>query len=261
MSFVKKAVKSVTKFVKKHWKPIAMAAAVVFTAGIATVGVAGFSSAAAAAGGGIGGFLSAAGSTLGAGVASIGGSLGIGQGANLAAFGGVGHATLGTGALAQSLGLAGKGAAQTAGFLAKPTAAGAASAANSVGVLAQPATSQAATALNLPSYGAVPTALPGVGAPLTAAANPIAASAAPASGGGFLSSPFAGPALNAGLGLVQGLIAKESTPKQPRGTMFGIDPSKNAADIGPRDVAFNGPVWNPNSFNRPTLMQAAPEDF
>lgn len=94
-------------------------------------------------------------------------------------------------------------------------------------------------------------------APVAATVAPgAAAAAAPASG--FLSSPMAGPLLNAGIGLMSGVISKSQQPKQPRGTMFGVDPSKNGADLGPRDVAFQGPVWNPNSF-RPMIMQ--PETF
>lgn len=116
---VKGIVKGVAHFVKKYWKVIVIAAAIVFTAGIATVGVAGFSSAMAAAGGGFGGFMSAVGSTMVAGVASIGGSLGIGQGVTASTAGGAfasapvmagvssgAGLTLGTGAAAQGLGLA-----------------------------------------------------------------------------------------------------------------------------------------------------------
>ena len=53
---VKKGIKKVGKFVKKHWKPIAMAAAVAFTGGLATVGFAGLQGAIATNGilGGIG---------------------------------------------------------------------------------------------------------------------------------------------------------------------------------------------------------------
>lgn len=116
---VKGVVTGAVGFVKKYWKPILMAAAIVFTAGIATVGVAGFSSAMAAGGGGFGGFMAAAGSTMTAGVASIGGSLGIGSGVTASTAGGAfanagimsglapgAGLTLGSGAAAQGLGLA-----------------------------------------------------------------------------------------------------------------------------------------------------------
>lgn len=116
---IKKVVKGVAHFVKKYWKVIVIAAAIVFTCGIATVGLAGFSAASAAAGGGFGGFMSAVGSTMVAGVASIGGSIGIGSGVTASTAGGAFAAapvmagvssgaglTLGTGAAAQGLGLA-----------------------------------------------------------------------------------------------------------------------------------------------------------
>lgn len=116
---VKGIVKGVAHFVKKYWKVIVIAAAIVFTCGIATVGLAGFSSAMAAAGGGFGGFMSAVGSTMVAGVASIGGTIGIGQGVTAGTAGGAfanagimqgvaagSGLTLGTGAAAQGLGLA-----------------------------------------------------------------------------------------------------------------------------------------------------------
>ncbi|NID14960.1 hypothetical protein [Luteibacter yeojuensis] len=117
--FVKKDFKRATNFVKKYWKQILIVAAIVFTAGIATVGIAGFSSAMATAGGGFAGFMSAAGSTMVAGAAAIGGSVGIGSGVTASTAGGAfasapvmagvssgAGLTLGTGAAAQSLGAA-----------------------------------------------------------------------------------------------------------------------------------------------------------
>lgn len=117
--FIKGEFKAAKHFVKKYWKAILIAAAIVFTAGIATVGIAGFSSAMAAAGGGVGGFMSAAGSTMIAGGAAIGGSVGIGSGVTASTAGGAFAAapvmsgvaagsglTLGTGAAAQGLGMA-----------------------------------------------------------------------------------------------------------------------------------------------------------
>lgn len=119
VNFTKKVEKAGHRFVKKYWKQILIAAAIVFTAGIATVGVAGFSSAMAAGGGGFAGFMSAAGSTMVAGTAAIGGSVGIGSGVTASTAGGAFAAapvmsgvaagsglTLGTGAAAQGLGLA-----------------------------------------------------------------------------------------------------------------------------------------------------------
>jgi hypothetical protein len=79
MSFVKKAVKKVVGFVKKYWKEILIVAAIVFTAGVATVGFSYFGAAAGQAG--FGGFMSAVGSTMVQGVAAIGSAVGIGSGA------------------------------------------------------------------------------------------------------------------------------------------------------------------------------------
>ena len=106
MSAVKKVVKKVGKFIKKNWKKIVIAAAVVFTAGLATVGMAAFSGAS-----GFGGFMAAAGQTLVAGGQAILGTVGIGSGVSvgtgaggaLSAFKG---ATLLNGTMAQTLGLA-----------------------------------------------------------------------------------------------------------------------------------------------------------
>jgi len=77
MSFIKKTIKKTWKFVKKNWKMIVIAAAIVFTAGIATIGFAAF----AAASGTVGGFFGAVGTTMWAGVAGIAGTMGIGSGA------------------------------------------------------------------------------------------------------------------------------------------------------------------------------------
>lgn len=79
MSFVKKAVKKVVNFVKKHWKTIVFVAAVVFTAGVATVGFSAFAGAS-----GFGSFMGAVGKTMVAGVQGIGAAFGIGSGATAA---------------------------------------------------------------------------------------------------------------------------------------------------------------------------------
>ena len=98
MSFISKGLKKVWKFVKDNWVQIALAAAVVFTAGVATVGFGAFaaqgfgasaaaaSATAAGATGGFTGFMSAVGSTMWAGVTGAAGSMGIGQGAAAPAF-------------------------------------------------------------------------------------------------------------------------------------------------------------------------------
>jgi len=76
MSFVKKGLKKVWGFVKKHWLKIVIVAAIVFTAGVASVGFAAFSGVSTA-----GGLFGAVGSTMWAGVAATAGSMGIGSGA------------------------------------------------------------------------------------------------------------------------------------------------------------------------------------
>jgi hypothetical protein len=114
MSIIKKGIKAIGKvvkkvvsFVKDYWKEIVVVGLSVFTAGLATVGFAGFSGAMAAAGGGFGGFMSAVGSTLYAGVGAIGATFGIGPGAQgtAAAWGGAEGASLFSGShLAAALG-------------------------------------------------------------------------------------------------------------------------------------------------------------
>lgn len=133
---VKKVAKGAFKLVKKYWKPILMAAAIVFTAGIATVGFAGFSTAMGA--GGVGGFFSAVGATMQAGVAAITGTLGLSAGVTAETAGGVfaesaifagveagSGLTLLNGAAAQSLGLATSTKTAVAGDAFLPAAQGA----------------------------------------------------------------------------------------------------------------------------------------
>ena len=89
---IKKVFKKVTKFVKRYWKQIVIAAAIVFTAGVAM----GYFGAAAAAGGG------AAAGTTAATTAAAGGGTVFGAAGGAAALGvteGVGALGLGTGGL------------------------------------------------------------------------------------------------------------------------------------------------------------------
>lgn len=139
-----KAVKGVVHFVAKHWRSIALVAAVAFTAGVATVGFQGISTAfanavAPIAEGGLGmnsftAALKVAGSTIWAGATATAGSLGFGSGAQgyVAAQAGLQGATLGTGALAAKLG--GKTAAiNMAGAPTNSVAAGGSGLATSAG--------------------------------------------------------------------------------------------------------------------------------
>jgi hypothetical protein len=232
VSAVKKLAKGLGRFVKRYWKQILIAAAIVFTAGVATVGVAGFSSAAAAAGGGVGGFLSAAGSTMVAGVASIGGTLGIGSGVTAATAGGAfagapalaglsagAGLTLGTGAAAQGLGFAAKGGAAAAGTAGKAggiTIGGGASA--------------------------------GIGA----GAGTGAAGAASAAGG-WLSKPATGMLLQAGMGLIGNYMQARRDEElwereKPKGFfgvgLNGVEDFKGPLPGAPRDAQGNiAPMW------------------
>ena len=95
MSFIKKGLKKVWGFVKKHWVKIVMVAAIAFTAGIATIGVAGFQAALAT-----GNIFTAVGSTMWAGVTGIGASMGIGSGPGVGAAWGGGQAGMGYGVAA-----------------------------------------------------------------------------------------------------------------------------------------------------------------
>jgi hypothetical protein len=239
VSVIKKGIKKAFKFVKKNWKYIVIAAAVVFTAGIATVGVAGFSSAAAAAGGGVGGFLSAAGSTMVAGVASIGGTLGVGQGASLAGFGGTGYATLGTGAAAQSLGFAGANGALTAGKLA----ASAPSAALGGGAPAALA------------GGAGTSVSSGAGATLVGAPGAAGAAGAGTAQAGFLARNAA-PLMQACAGLLGAYSNARAEEEQwertkPRGYWgVGLNGEEDAQFEHPDN---RGQVYDPASFQNPNM--------
>lgn len=111
---IKKGFKKVGNFVKDNWKPIAMAAGVAFTGGLATVGFGGLSSAIAS-----NGILGGIGSTMWAGATAAAGTLGIGSGAagTAAAASGMTGAGLFSGAAAGALGL--PTVAQSAGGMAQ----------------------------------------------------------------------------------------------------------------------------------------------
>jgi hypothetical protein len=258
MSGIKKAVKSVGRFVKKHWKKIVIAAAVVFTAGLATVGTAGFSSAMSS-----GGFLSAAGKTMVAGVQAIGGTMGIGNGANLAAFGGKGTATLLNGAAAQSVGIAGTNAAQTAGNIAKQKAASNAAAAGistatqagkstATKVIGSAPKASGVTAAGTNAAGGGGTAaLVGGGAGAAPSAAPAASS--------FWSSPAAGALLQGGASAAMALLAQkqEEDSEETPLAYFGREARDGGGGLSADQVRFTGPAQDANSW-RPRLMYDSP---
>ena len=106
MSFVKKGLKKAWGFVKEHWVEIAIVAAVVFTAGVATIGFSAFAG---------GNFFAAVGQTMWAGVAGTAGSMGIGAGATVGGTGAVGSMTAAGGVLVPAGTNVGLGAAWGAG--------------------------------------------------------------------------------------------------------------------------------------------------
>lgn len=273
---IKKAAKKVGKFLRRYWKVIVIAALIVLTAGIATVGVAGFSSAAAAAGGGFAGTMSAVGSTMVAGAAAIGGSVGIGSGVTastaggafaaapavqgaMAASGGAMGATLGTGAAAQAMGFA----PAAANYAAAAQSAGGFTAAGTpgYGVMANAATPGAASAAGFGNIAGT------AGATNAGMGNAIGAgggggSAGSASGGGvlsrFMDSNAAGPVLQAGIQGVGSYMQQRSIEEQmqaqrPRG-YWGVgvgdepDPSLTPEQM---NTAPDGPMWTTPSFDPP----------
>ena len=110
MSFISKSIKKAWSFTKDHWKEIALVAAIVFTAGVATVGFGAFAAAGYGTAGGMtfGGFMGAVGTTMWAGVAGAAGSVGLGAGATVPTT----AATIASGTAGTSVGL---GAAWGAG--------------------------------------------------------------------------------------------------------------------------------------------------
>lgn len=226
MSFIKKAVKKVWNFVKKHWKEIVMVAAIVFTAGIATVGMAGFQAAMAAGGGGIGGFFSAVGSTMWAGVTATAGSMGIGSGAAVGA--GTPFAAAGIGGGAAHVGL---GAAMGAGGGFGLGAAGKAASAAAMSSAAE----QAAVAGMIPAGGI---GVEGTGIGVGSAAYEAGAGAAatvPSAGAGLMPGAT-GAASTAGGVTGVGTAAESMMPGHVVGTTPGGLPGAVAAKEGGMSV-------------------------
>lgn len=222
MSAVKKAVKKVGKFVKKHWKKIVIAAAVVFTAGAASMGLAGLSSTFASQG-----LMGTIGVAMKTGVSVIGGSLGIGKGAAGAAT-----QAAGAGAKAASAGLS----ATKAGVSASKLAAGAAKAvgAGVKGVTAMGATTggAAAGALGGATKAITPTLMAGGGGGAAGAAGAAAAN------GGFWSGLGGQALIQGGIGAAtQLLAAKAEEEDEPKG-FYGVD-LQGKANLSPNQLAFS----------------------
>ena len=235
MSAVKKLVKGAVKFVKKKWKAIAVAAAVVFTAGIASVGVAGFMT--AASGGGITGALSAVGSTMAAGASAIGASLGITTAAAPAAGAAAGGSSLVGAGLTVPSGLASSLAA------AAPAATG--SLATGAGVLA-PAFGGGTLA---GSASALSAAAGGAGS-ISQTLTPIVKKTALQS---FMSSPLAGPVLMGGINMLTAGGGQESDrPIAVYGVNAGTKIKKKfGQNLTPEDMEVQGQFFDPQTFATP----------
>jgi len=235
MSAVKKLVKGAVKFVKKNWKAIAIAAAVVFTAGIASVGVAGFMT--AASGGGITGALSAVGSTMAAGASAIGASLGITTAAAPAAGAAAGGSSLVGAGLTVPSGLASSLAA------AAPAATG--SLATGAGVLA-PAFGGGTLA---GSASALSAAAGGAGS-ISQTLTPIVKKTALQS---FMSSPLAGPVLMGGINmLTAGGGQASDRPIAVYGVNAGTKIKKKfGQNLTPEDMEVQGQFFDPQTFATP----------
>jgi len=233
---VKKTIKSVTKFVKKHWKTIVVVAAVVFTAGVATLGAGAFMSQMAAAQG-FTGFMSTIGSTMYAGATAALGSLGIGGGAagsaaaaaNVTGYGLGAGMGLGGG---YGLGAAGSAAAAKAAALPLSGISPLMSSANALSPLASSA--------GLPSTGASLAVNPATGkavgtmfqAGSAAAGAAPAATGLPAKAAGFFNNDLTKAALvNTGGQMLSGYAAaKASEEEDPKG-YWGVDLSGKGQDV------------------------------
>jgi hypothetical protein len=190
MSFVKKAVKKVGRFVKKHWKKIAIAAAIVFTAGAATMGFAGMQAAFATKG-----IIGGLGAVMKGGALAIGKTIGIGKGAAAGA--------------------------------ATPSAAVQSKLASSTAAAVKSGAAKAATTGLSKAAGAGLTKA--AGSTVLSAAAPVAAKAAApalmqtagqAATGGFWSGAGGQVLLQGGLGAVSQLLNKEDE-EEPQG-YFGV---------------------------------------
>jgi hypothetical protein len=246
---VKKAFKAVGGFVKKYWKPILMAAAIYFTAGIALAyfaPTAGF--AAAMPGFGAGGMFSGAATWMGfggaAGASNVAAGLGIfgnaaGAGAAVAGGLGAGAAAVGEGALAPGAAVAGDLGLATAapaavadmggaGVMLGGTSAGALEAATGTAVgAAQSASAVAPAFASLPAAGS--SALPNVANAANAAKDT----------GSFWGSMSGGEKMQLASTAFQGIsgLLKPGPTKKdqglwPGGAYFGMDEKGNGTDLG-----------------------------
>lgn len=238
-----KAVKSVASgvktFVKKHWKKIAVAALVVFTAGAASV---------VAAGGTWGGALSSVGSTFSAGASALTGG----------AIGTSAASTVGANAAAASL-AAGEGAAMAGIQGGLATEAATAATASAGGVAG--AVNGAAT-----SVGGLIGKAAGVSA---APAATTAATAVPAAGMSVGKAMLIGTGVQAAGALYQGYEQKKAEEKakkeQDDASYYGMNgkgeytPGFSANGVSPslQSAYYPQITQDPNQAKRPTLLNRA----
>ena len=287
MSALKKAVKKIGRFVKKHAKKILIAAAVVFTAGIASIGAAGFGAAATAAGGGISGTLVAIGSTLKAGVVAIGGALGIGKGAAAAstaagtAAGGAGSAVGAMGSVGASLaGAAAPAAGINAGAylagsaiptLGAVTAVGTApAAAAGLGALGSTAvaagTSAAASAMtakpsvsqvDVPAQERLAYQPPSLNAPPTAPEQSLLGKVGTGVSNFLKRDGVSSALVSGGLNAMSSyMAAKAQEEDEAINALYGVSPRDGDTSLTPDQVRFATAPENKNSW-RPRLMYDA----
>lgn len=226
MSAIKKAVKGVGKFVKRHWKKIAIAAAVVFTAGAATMGIAGMKAAFAAKG-----LMGTLGTVMKTGVGAIGKVVGIGKGAA-----GASTQVASAGAKVASTGLS----ATKAGATASKLAAGL-----SKGIGTAKAVGGANAAAALAAKGAAQAAVPfaGMAGAATKAITPTlmstAGAAAPAAAKAGFWSGLGGQALiTGGIGAAQALLAGQNEDEDDPKGFYGVD-MQGKASLSPNELSFS----------------------
>lgn len=243
MSAVKKAVKGIGKFVKKHWKKIVVAAAVVFTAGAAAGGLGAVKGAFASKG-----LLGGIGSTMKAGIGAIG-KVATGQG--LGAAKASAQAALGGGSasVASAAGAAGKVAATTskaattaattgkAATTAATTGKAATTAATTTGKVAAAAPAKVVAPAAKAATAAAPVAS-GAGAIAPAAAG-TAGVAAPTAAGGFMNSLGGQMLIGAGINAATALLGGQQQDEQQPLAYWGRNARDNSGGVGPSEIAFD----------------------
>lgn len=247
---VKKVASGVKTFVKKHWKKIAVAALVVFTAGAASV---------VAAGGTWGGALTSVGSTFSAGASALTGGA-IGTSAATAAGNAATAASLAAGEGTAMAGIQG-GLATEAATAATASAGGVAGAINGAATSVGSLVGKAAGAVGAGGTTAAPAATAGTTAGTTAAAGGMGVGKAMLIGTGVQA---AGALYN---GYEQKKAEEEAKKEQENASYYGMNGkgeyaggfSADGVDRNLQPAYQNYQPQNPNAqLNpRPTLLNRA----